>query len=358
MNADIPFVAQERLYCGPAALTMALNGHGVRRRANRKSPTPVYTPGREGTLRTDILSGARRWGRIAVPVVSLPGLLREVAAGNPVIVFQNLALPIAPQWHFAVAIGYDLDRKEIILHSGTHPALRTDLSTFERTWARRRSLGARRHARRTGFRRPPTNTRPWRRRAALERLHQVLPASRAWQAITERWPGSFGGQMGLGNTLLARRDYSAARSAFGRALEIRPEAPEAWNNLALCADRPGRGQGGRGAAAEKAVQLGRGAPTYRDTLDEIPRRRQTSLILGDVLQPDLRVGEQERVEQLLAVRIVQQNHLDAALAQEVDVSGERLLRRPVDRRSGRRRRGERRTGRWSPNTSCRGLRVV
>ena len=137
------------------------------------------------------------------------------------IVFQNLALSIAPQWHFAVVIGYDLDRKEIILHSGTNPGLRTDLSTFERTWARGDHWAL---VVTPADRIPPTadEQEALEAAAALERLYQLLPANRAWRAITERWPGSFGGQMGLGNTLLARRDYPAARSAFGRALEIRP----------------------------------------------------------------------------------------------------------------------------------------
>lgn len=266
INADTPFVPQERLYCGPAALTMALNATGLDV-SQQEIADAVYTPGREGTLRTDILAGARRWGRIAVPVASLPDLLREVAAGNPVIVFQNLSLPIAPQWHFAVAIGYDLDREEIILHSGTTAALRTDLSTFERTWARGDHWGL---VVAPPDRIPPTadEQEALEAAAALERLGKLAPARRAWRAVTVRWPGSFGGHMGLGNTLLAGKDYSAARSAFGHALEIRPEAPEAWNNLAYALIGLGNGKAAV-AAAEQAVKLGQGASTYRDTLDEI-----------------------------------------------------------------------------------------
>ena len=68
----------------------------------------VYTPGREGTLASDMIAAARRNGRVAVPVTSLPALLAELAAGNPVIVFQNLGLGFVPRWHYAVAFGYDL----------------------------------------------------------------------------------------------------------------------------------------------------------------------------------------------------------------------------------------------------------
>ena len=60
----------------------------------------------------------------------------ELAAGNPVLVLQNLGLPIAPKWHYAVAIGYDVERRDIILRSGTTERLVMPLSTFEHTWAR------------------------------------------------------------------------------------------------------------------------------------------------------------------------------------------------------------------------------
>ena len=61
-------------------------------------------------------------------------MLTEIAAGNPVIIFENLALSWLPQWHYALALGYDLQRQEIILHSGHDANFRWDLSKFERSW--------------------------------------------------------------------------------------------------------------------------------------------------------------------------------------------------------------------------------
>ncbi|MDX5360821.1 MAG: PA2778 family cysteine peptidase, partial [Alphaproteobacteria bacterium] len=131
----VPFFPQEDYYCGPAALAMALVWAGEDTTPEALVPE-VYTPGREGTLRTDIVAAARRHGRVAVPVGSLRDLLGEVAAGHPVIVFQNLGIGLAPQWHFAVAVGYDLPAREILLHTGLEAGARRDLDTFERTWAR------------------------------------------------------------------------------------------------------------------------------------------------------------------------------------------------------------------------------
>ncbi|MDX1425912.1 MAG: PA2778 family cysteine peptidase, partial [Kiloniellales bacterium] len=114
---DVPFFPQEDYYCGPAALATVLAWSGL-------PATPeelvdrVYTPERQGTLRSDVLAAARREGRLAVPVASLRDMMAEIAAGHPVLVFQNLSLSWYPQWHYAVAVGYDLGRREITLRSG------------------------------------------------------------------------------------------------------------------------------------------------------------------------------------------------------------------------------------------------
>lgn len=131
----VPFFAQDDFYCGPAALAMTLAWSGLQVTDDHIAPL-IYTPGREGTLQTDVITGARRYGRLAVPVRDLRSLLGEIAAGNPVLVLQNLALDWYPQWHYAVAIGYDLDASTLTLNSGTHEELVVPLATFERTWAR------------------------------------------------------------------------------------------------------------------------------------------------------------------------------------------------------------------------------
>ena len=133
--SGVPFFPQEKYYCGPAALAMVLSWSGLPV-TQEEIAAQVYTPGREGTLQSDMVAGARRHGRLAVPVTRLSDLTAELAAGHPVVVFQNLGFGWFPVWHYAVAIGYDLSSGDLVLHSGLDARRAMPLATFERTWAR------------------------------------------------------------------------------------------------------------------------------------------------------------------------------------------------------------------------------
>lgn len=266
--ADVPFYPQEDLYCGPASLAMALSWSGVR--ATQEDVAPyVYTPGRDGTLPTDLIAGARRYGRLAVPVTKLEDLLAELAAGHPVIVFQNLALDWLPQWHFAVATGYDLDAGDLVLHSGLIADHHTALPKFERTWRR---------AEHWALVVLPPDRLPARGdeltilRAAngLERVQRFSEAASAYNAVLQRWPASAGAAMGLGNARYAAGDLAGAEAAFRDAVARHPALAAAWNNLAhVLAKRGKREEAVR--AAEEAVRRDGASAAYRATLDEVQR---------------------------------------------------------------------------------------
>jgi peptidase C39-like protein/tetratricopeptide repeat protein len=265
--ADVPFFPQEDLWCGPASIAMVLAWSGLAVTQDDMA-RQVYTPGREGTLQTDLIAGARRNGRLAVEVRDLRGLVTELAAGNPVLVFQNLGLAMAPVWHYAVAYGYELEPANLVLHSGLEPRHVTALGTFERTWAR---AGHWALVVTAPDRLPATAQLDTVLAAALgiERAGRAGEAAAAYETIAAKWPESFGAWMGLGNTRYALKDFAAAERAFRKASEADPKAPQAWNNLAYAL----AGQGRRAdaiAAAERAVALGgEQADPYRATLQEL-----------------------------------------------------------------------------------------
>lgn len=266
--SSTPFFPQERYQCGPAALATVLNYSGV-------STTPdalrdqVYIPGREGSLQIEILATARRHGRI--PYVlnpNLEDLLLELRGGHPVLVLQNLGLNWAPQWHYAVVIGFDALDQQIILRSGTLERHTMPVKLFERTWRRGNYWAVR-------LLRPgelPVNALEQRYLQAVvpfERLGDWQATEAAYGAALSRWPRSLVALMGLGNSLYASGHIQQAADAFRDAVEYHPESAAAHNNLAYTLAKLGQ-TGEAKRYAEKAVELdGRRNPEYLETLNSI-----------------------------------------------------------------------------------------
>lgn len=263
---SVPFFPQEAFYCGPAAFAMTLAWSGLEATPETVGPQ-VYTPGREGTLAPDVLAAARRNGRLAIEIRDLDVLLAELAAGHPVLVFQNLALDWWPQWHYAVAVGYDLDRRILILHSGVTERLETPLDAFERTWQRSGYwalliLPPDRLPARAGVARVLVAA------AGLEQARQHEAARTAYEAVLRRWPEEPLAWLGKGNALFALDRFAASEDAFRTAVRLQPDAAAAWNNLAYALSRQGRRDEAVDAAL-KAVALGSGERAYIETLEEV-----------------------------------------------------------------------------------------
>lgn len=265
--AAVPFFPQEEYQCGPAALATILTYGGVATSPGELAPQ-VYLPGREGSLQTEMLAAARRHHRVAYRLApQLENVLIEVAAGNPVIVLQNLAFAFAPLWHYAVVVGYDREREEIVLRSGTTRRLTMSLSTFERTWARSGHWGM---VALPPQRLPETAVEADYvvAAAALERV-SAAHARRAYAAALERWPKNLVARIGAGNTAYAGGDLAAAEAAYYNATLDHPQSGDAWNNLAQVRFELGRRNEAL-TAARRAVALGGPRVAhFRTTLETI-----------------------------------------------------------------------------------------
>ncbi|HXF65419.1 MAG TPA: PA2778 family cysteine peptidase [Burkholderiales bacterium] len=249
----VPFYPQQRYQCGPAALATVLVHSGVAVTPEALVPQ-VYLPAREGSLQAEMLAAARRHGRLAYALAPrLADVLAEVAAGTPVVVLQNLSPGFFPRWHYAVVVGYDLAREEIVLRSGTTRRLAMALAAFERSWARSGHWAM--------LVAPPgklpataVEQRYLTAAAALERSAPEA-AQAAYATALERWPANLLALIGRGNAAYAMKDLAAAEAAYREAIRHHPQAADAWNNLAQVLSELGRREEAL-AAAERAVAIG------------------------------------------------------------------------------------------------------
>jgi len=248
-----PFFPQELYHCGPAALATALNAIDINVTPDQLVPE-VYIPARQGSLQIEMLAASRRHGALSVKVAPrLDAVLKEVAAGNVVVVMQNLGLSWAPSWHYAVVVGYNLEQEKVWLRSGTFERFEMTLSTFQRTWARSEYWAF--VALKPGS--LPASDDPdavAKAIVAFEKNSNKKDAYLSYDAAVKRWPNHLVLLMGLGNSAYALGNYSHATSAFREATAAHPDSAAAHNNLANMLMILGDAKAAK-LAAEKALAL-------------------------------------------------------------------------------------------------------
>ena len=269
--SEVPFFAQEAFQCGPASLSMSLNAAGIAVTPETLKPE-LYLPDRHGSLQVEMLAATRRHGATAYQLApELNDMLREIAAGTPVVVLQNLAFGWYPVWHYAVAIGYDLDHAEIILRSGPEQRQILPMRTFEYTWAR------------SGYwamvalppGKIPETAEETSFIAAVSAFEKITDPERAqstYIAALNRWPGNLAAQIGVGNTAYRLHDLAQAETTFRQAAHDHPDSVAAFNNLAQTLADQARYEEAL-EAAHRAVSLGGPlAQVAQDTLANIESR--------------------------------------------------------------------------------------
>ena len=249
---DVPFFPQSDYQCGPAALATVLNANGVKVTPDELVPE-VYLPARKGSLQIEMLAAARRHGLVAYQLApSLSDLMREVAAGNPVIELQKAGW--GDSWHYAVVIGYDYYWGKLYMRSGTTERDVMPFFFHEFVWSR------------GGYwamvalppdRIPETADQDrWLAAvAALEHAGDVKNARIAYRAFMKRWPSNVNGAIGLANTYYASKDLKEAESVLRTAERVNPESVVVLNNLAQTLSDQGRDREAL-PIIERAAKLG------------------------------------------------------------------------------------------------------
>ena len=239
--AQVPFFPQDDYQCGPAALASVLNYSGVL--VNPAALVEeVWLPSRKGSLQIEMLAAPRRHGRVSYRLEPrYADLLREVAAGNPVLVLQDVGLmtPFIAQWHYAVVNGFDYETGTIFLRSGLEARREMSFTAFERSWLQGNHWAM--------VVQPPgkvaataTEERWLEALLALARGGNVDATVEGYAAALQRWPDSLPAAIGLANSLHARGSLAEAAGVLRGTLERNPQSAIVLNNLAQTLSDLGR----------------------------------------------------------------------------------------------------------------------
>ena len=231
---DVPFIAQNKFYCGPASLVMVSDYYGVKTTTSQIEQR-MLLPVREGTLQVELQATARSLNLASFPMqMDRKSLITAIDQEQPVIVLQNLSLDVYPRWHYAVVVGRSLNTDYILLHSGQHEYYRVRWQTFKNTWQR------------SGYwalmALPPgelpgnvSEQQALQAALDLEKTGNVRAAQLTYDAISHRWPKSFSAHVGLANTYMKLKEPLAASKAYQQALKLNKFSTSALNNFAYSA---------------------------------------------------------------------------------------------------------------------------
>lgn len=228
--SNVPFFPQQPLHCGPAALATVLNYYD-----GQSTPTSLtdqlWTPEAKGTFSSDMIATVRAHELVPIPAPKkLSELLELTSRGWPSIHLLNLGFKWLPQWHYAVLVGYDLEKQAVLMRSGTTEERWYSFYQFERT---RRLAGY------WSIIPSPLNDFPamndWKPsfKEVLNML-EVRPDLGNRVLVTSRntYPEQWQFKYATANSFYGQSRFKEAAEFYIMAIEQSSREPEVWNNLA------------------------------------------------------------------------------------------------------------------------------
>jgi len=132
--ANVPFHAQDDYQCGPASLAGVLNFLG-----DPVSPDEiaqaVFRPELRGSVSLDLALYPRKRGHSSrFWRGKVEDIVRNVDAGRPLVLMQDLGIGPVSTYHFLVAVGYS--PQGLIANTGRREYALLPWAEFLRTWER------------------------------------------------------------------------------------------------------------------------------------------------------------------------------------------------------------------------------
>lgn len=229
---DTAFFPQRAHQCGPAALATVLDASGVPVDPDELTAS-LYIPERHGSLQVELMAAARRHGRLAVEVRGgVPAVVRQLQAGRPVLVLQNLLLSFYPVWHYAVVVGYEPADDRFVLRSGKTRRQLSGRDRFLATWRRGGDWGLVVLAPEAD----PSGLAPdayLQAAADLESTGAHEAALTAFRSAAAAWPDEPLARLGEANNLYYLSRYREAEISYRQLLAGYPGQVVAVHNLAM-----------------------------------------------------------------------------------------------------------------------------
>lgn len=271
---SVPFYPQTQYQCGPAALATVMQYRGVNVLPD-DLVDKIYIPEKQGSLQIEMVAATREQGLLPYVIEpELTAILAQIEAGHPVLVMQNLAYSWMPLWHYAVVIGFDVTKNELILRSGETKRWQTSFAAFERTWARSEYWG---------LVIVPPNTLPadaslarWMQAAYdLQQTGQTQSAEIAYQTAIKQWPDAVEPGIALANLYFDQQQFAKADDVYANLLAQKPETALLWNNRAYSLQAMNCEVSAQ-QAAQCALQLAPDDANIQSTFNEMQQNSVTN----------------------------------------------------------------------------------
>ncbi|HXN15254.1 MAG TPA: PA2778 family cysteine peptidase [Usitatibacter sp.] len=237
--SEVPFFAQREYHCGPASLATTLRYAGIDISPD-ELVARVYLPARHGSLQAEMLAAPRTYGIVSYQLSPrFEDMLREVAAGNPVIVLQDFGVWPISVWHYAVVVGYERAKGEVILRSGSRKRLTMPFAVLEYVW-KESDYWAMVSLAPGQIPATATEVDYAKALAAVARVSDPRTVARGYAAFLSRWPDDPAAAIAQGNALYSLGELKEAESVLRRALEHHSDSVPILNNLAQVLSDLGR----------------------------------------------------------------------------------------------------------------------
>lgn len=282
----VPFYSQKAYLCGPASLKMVTEywrkkGAGIRDVSYATIEKVTFVPGKKGSLQPQMVAAARKLGLIAIESTKRADLFELVNGGFPVIVLLNQGTESIPVWHYAVVIGFDIDRQLVILRSGDTKRQAMKVSTFYEFFKK------------SGYWKliavPDTMVPPSVEEGAymkavydMEQTFDDEIVQIAYETALNEWPDSLRVKLIAANYFFDKYHYEIAYSLYDDVLKKEPDDPIALNNMAETLYYLGEFEESLGFIDKAIKNHGK----FKKEFDDTRRKILDSIESGEIVLPN------------------------------------------------------------------------